>query len=350
MWLGIFPTVDVHRKKIKGVKRFLCGGKRFVMWISKQDIDHLQKAFGLRHFGSDWPCELCECNRIDGDWPNNFHNFASDANWKNTVHTRRSWRLGQTLHPLFQLPHFGCENIEPDELHIMHLGTTMYLLASVLWMLVYKLMRGTPTANMHLVWVMVTQRYSDLSTECQFSNLSLSSFCDPEKHSSKYPKLKGRGAEVKDLVAPLLFVWDHFMNKRDKMHCKVRDLLTYQLDIQSILADNAPYPFLPVGAAKNLKQLIDLYLEAYSILAQDADDKEELLWPVVPKHHWLWHLGDRCLYLNPRRGCTLVDEDFVGRMKVIVAACVHGTKAHNVPEAVVLKYIWGLHFLNTYGL
>ena len=129
-------------------------------------------------------------------------------------------------------------------------------------------------------------------------------------------------AAVKDLVAPLLYIWDHFMNRRNGMHQRVRDLLMHQLDIQTILADNAAHPFLPVNAAEDLKQHIELYLYKYSILAQDADDAEELLWPVVPKHHWLWHLGERCMYLNPRRGCTLVDEDFVGKIKVIVAASV----------------------------
>ena len=41
--------------------------------------------------------------------------------------------------------------IEPDELHIMHLGYSMYMLGLILYMLVFQVLSDAPQANMELV-------------------------------------------------------------------------------------------------------------------------------------------------------------------------------------------------------
>ena len=38
----------------------------------------------------------------------------------------------------------------------------------------------------------------------QFTNLGFSSFTGPDQPKADYPRLKGRGAEIKNLVAPVL--------------------------------------------------------------------------------------------------------------------------------------------------
>eukprot|EP00969_Alexandrium_andersonii_P008715 380472-Alexandrium_andersonii.AAC.1 len=39
-------------------------------------------------------------------------------------------------------------------------------------------------------------------------------------------------------------------------------------------------------------------------LAKDADDDGRLLWSCPAKLRWLWHLGDRARFFNPRTGST----------------------------------------------
>ena len=58
----------------------------------------------------------------------------------------------------------------------------------------------------------------------------------------------------------------------------------------------------------------------------------------------------RAYYLNPRKGNTMIDEDFVGQCKDIVAACASGTEAHRVPTKVSERYTWGKYLLEEYGL
>ena len=91
----------------------------------------------------------------------------------------------------------SCCNIEPDELHVLYLGVVMYMLGSLLWLLTYRVMTGTPASNMERLWGMICSKYSLLKTENQYGGLRLSNFIDPDHPHKAYPKLKGRGGEVK---------------------------------------------------------------------------------------------------------------------------------------------------------
>ena len=42
--------------------------------------------------------------------------------------------------------------LEVDELHVMHLGTTMYMLGAVLYLLCFHVLAGDPEDIMHGIW------------------------------------------------------------------------------------------------------------------------------------------------------------------------------------------------------
>ena len=349
-FLGTRPTISYDRQsEPENGGEPLCGGFFFVPWIVKADLDALAKCFGFRHYSAGIPCELCECTSEQNDWPNNYANFTARANWKKTLHTILTWRLGELLHPLFHLIFFSCHNIEPDELHIIHQGTSTYMYGSILWKLVYQILPGDASENMALIWGHIVERYRQLGTDAQYSNLDLSSFCDPASPQATYPRLKGSGCEVKDLLLPLQYVWAKYMDDELREHHLIKEMLSHQADIQSILSDFATEPVLPPQVSKDFQLATDLLLKKYVIVAQAADAREELLFSIVPKHHWMWHLAHRSQYLNPRRGNTMVDEDFVGHVKTLVQACVHGTKPHMVPIKVAEKMVWALYILSVYG-
>ena len=101
--------------------------------------------------------------------------------------------------------------------------------------------------------------------------------------------------------------------------------------------------------AHKLKELVCLFLKEYSILANAADKDKKLLFSVAPKFHLLWHLGARAVFLNPRKGCTMLDEDYMGECREIVAAAVHGTVPHSVPQKFLEKYCCGKSIMLLYG-
>ena len=108
--------------------------------------------------------------------------------------------------------------------------------------------------------------------------------------------------------------------------------------------------FLPVPVALEFKQRIQSFLKTYTQLAAQADAQGDVLWSEPSKFHWLWHLGDRALYMNPRTGSTLLDEDLVGKIKFIVQSCAHGTPGHLVPSKVMVKIQWLMHCILLYGV
>ena len=77
---------------------------------------------------------------------------------------------------------------------------------------------------------------------------------------------------------------------------------------------------------------------------EKADRDGDLLWQLVPKHHWQWHLAQQACWVNPRVSACMIDEDFVGQLKTIVGACVQGTPLEEVPMSVVTKVVWTMHF------
>ena len=80
----------------------------------------------------------------------------------------------------------------------------MYMLGAVLYMLCFHVLDGAPEDIMHGIWSDINDFYSKHKVQTQFSNLKIGSFHEP----GQYPKLKGKGAEIKDLVAPLSHVWN----------------------------------------------------------------------------------------------------------------------------------------------
>ena len=150
-------------------------------------------------------------------------------------------------------------------------------------------------------------------------------------------------------MAPVLYVWDKYKG-RNVDDERVARVLRLQVHMQDILSDHVSEAFLPDRAAKDFNQTVKRFLVEYSLLANAADEQGLLLFTVAPKHHHLWHLGERSLFMNPRRANCMLDEDYVGKIKEVVHSTVHGTEAHNVPENVLEKVLWGKYLLIKMGL
>ena len=162
MFAGVHPTVDWNGIPFdRGTGEFHIAGQPlcpdadffFVLWIINGDIDWFAKRLHLRPHNAVRPCDWCSADK-HGDskaWPTY---FGSDATWMSELTRAPEWRESNeaTLHMLFrELPYLSNMNIEPDELHVLHLGTSQYFLGSVLYLLVFTILDGTPAANMDTV-------------------------------------------------------------------------------------------------------------------------------------------------------------------------------------------------------
>ena len=128
------------------------------------------------------------------------------------------------------------------------------------------------------------------------------------------------------------------MRSRNRHGEKVLEVLEAQATMQTVLSEHASEPNLPLSAAKTLSDAIITMVQGTHLLAQQAQKRDKLLWNIVPKHHWAYHMALRCHLVNPRKGNTMLDEDFVGKMSSLVATSAFGTPPHEIANKVMEKY------------
>ena len=326
----------------------LAGGFFAIPFLVKGDWEHFTKTFGLRHSSSNQPCDFCRCQKGKGsdprDWPNNFNR---NARWKSGLLSPNAWRElnGGHMHMLFK--HFAFlsnANVAADEMHVMHLGVSQAILGSVLHMLVYQILPGRPLQNMERIWTEICGAYRDGGMTAQFSSLGLSSFCDPAAPNFHYPRLKGKAAEIKHLFPAIMIVWDRHMDRNSDEQKLVFRLLEEQQHLQDLIDEDATAFHMEQASSRDVCRVVDLVLSLYSRLASSADNERRLLWNVLPKHHALWHFARQAAFLHPRRGACYQDEDFMGRVKGVVQSCTAATPLHQIPNALLKKYRWGMYF------
>ena len=109
----------------------------------------------------------------------------------------------------------------------------MYTLDSVLYMLVFQMLGGSPQAYMEHAWRgLADYYYTKHRVEAQFTNLKLGIF----HHAGNYPKLSGKGADVKALVLALRHVWQEHCISFLRHHMLVQAMLQNQCEVQDLLA------------------------------------------------------------------------------------------------------------------
>ena len=88
---------------------------------------------GLMHYSSKLPCQWCVRGRLQV-FPNmRFNDVSKGATWNATLLSTHEWRASYSfLFYMLELGYITHLNMEPDELHIMHWGTSMYMLGSIM--------------------------------------------------------------------------------------------------------------------------------------------------------------------------------------------------------------------------
>lgn len=356
-WLfkGVWPPVDHNFKKWpagsddeKLANTPLAGGLRCVLFLIKGDLDYFANHFHLRHYNSNEMCDFCPAHRDMSDPTMCYNNFSAAAKWMRLLFTIAQWLAtygGSAPHYIFQVAGVSHYSIEPDELHIMYLGTVQYMLGSILYLLVYKILRERPEENMNKVWAVISQFYKDNHISVQYTNLTLTSFVDTRKPHGHYPRLKGKGAETKNVVEAVHHAWLTLVPDTFESKAEIANMLRHQVEAQNILHDFSSDLFLPKEVACQFQEHIQNVLLTYQRLAAAADASGDLLWNQPTKFHWLYHLAERSHFLNPRKACTMLDEDYVGHIKDLTHACAAGTELHDMVTKSAEKYRWGFHFL-----
>ena len=179
MYNGKHPERDWNNKKwphgsyrdnVKGTN--LCGEGDCAFFgmvvVIRGDLDWKFKTLGLRNYNrNDEPCNDCKCDTGRFNWLD----FRRNAAHRDTIWTAQAWRAA---HPnprccLFLLPFISILTQQQDFMHVAHLGVYQYMYGSILWLLAFKLLHGSPTENMKVVMAGLRAHFQGALREAELS-------------------------------------------------------------------------------------------------------------------------------------------------------------------------------------
>ena len=185
----------------------------------------------------------------------------------------------------------------------------------------------------------------EMQTCARFTSLRPSMFIpDVRAPHKKFPKLKGRGAELLNLIPVMHRVFERLVGTDLPLHRDILSCLWHQDCIQRRVRDTSAKMHMDVVDVLGLQQSIDEMLAAYSRAALKTDEHGWKIFPVLPKHHWAWHWGRKSSYMHPSRGSCWLDDNYMGVVKHIVQTCARGRSAHMMPIQIAEKIRWSSSF------
>ena len=344
LYKGVFPDEDPDGNQYREgtecyEKRYqpLAGGMYATLFIIKADLDFIHKELGLPHYGSAQPCALCEANSTTLPWTDCRPGLHA---WSGTIYSNPQWKASHPdAHALFSLTGVGTQNFIPDLLHTKHLGTDQWFYGSVLQFMVRHMMTESPEENLDSIWKDVKQVYKDMKIFDQFQSLKLSMF---ENHRA-FPKLKGKGAELRHFGQPLLHAFTKRMTSGNKQHRQIKLALEMSVKIEHIMDAYSSSYALPEPAAVEFREACYGFCGLVTLLGQHFHSSGTLLFNFTIKFHYLLHLGLLAKVINPRLAWCYKGEDFMHVNRRIIGACVRGTPNANVEAKAARKYLEGLH-------
>ena len=122
-----------------------------------------------------------------------------------------------------------------DWLRTKHLGTDQYFFGSVLHLLIYRILPNTPEDNLTEIWALCKQYIKDHQIKVCFGGMTLSMITKPTAAHSQFPRLKGKGVEVKAFGAVLRHVWQSYHDPNDMVHKKVALALKCSVHMEELM-------------------------------------------------------------------------------------------------------------------
>ena len=256
---------------------------------------------------------------------------------------------------LFKLPGVTATSYVVDLMHAKHMGTDKYYYGSVLFLLVYVMLPGTPELNLQTVWNECKLWYKNHPHHARsaFGRIVLSMITNTAAPHETFPALKGRAAEVRHLGPALLHVWNLHRHRdgRDRsIHTTIYMGLQMSVKMETILDEHPRAIKLPVAAADDFANATFDYLACFTAAADwfcfsAPLGQRRKLFSITIKAHYVAHAALQARFINPRLGWCYAGEDYMAKCKHLMAACVRGNNASKASEKFAQKYRLGMHFV-----
>ena len=81
-----------------------------------------------------------------------------------------------------------------------------------MWMLIHMLLQGTPEENLKQIWRDINRLYDEYKTVNKYWSIRMAMF-----HTKSQLKMKGKAAEIKDLLPILVEIWRKCYNSESEI-------------------------------------------------------------------------------------------------------------------------------------
>ena len=323
----------------------LANGFFGVLWALRGDLDYYSKVLDLTHYAAASCCIWCRAN-LDLHSPLCWSEFREAfCQWKNNEWSASNWLAGHPTHcVIFDLDGVSIDTVFADWMHVKHLGTDMYVFGSVLFMLCFTILGGSPDANVEKVFERLQaywQAHPSTSTT-KYQQLSIAMFCKTRTPYAQFPKLRGRAAEVKSLGPALLHVWSESMNPASTQHRQIRLLLKTSCRLEDMLDEHRELVCYPEPIAREFEGHTWSYCRLLNALSADFASSGQRLFDLTIKAHMLIHCARQSRNLNPRMTWCYSGEDFMHKIRTLAGSCLVGTKPWKYGTKFVKQYLVGL--------
>jgi len=208
-------------------------------------------------------------------------------------------------------------------------------------------MGGDHAANMAAVYTKLKNFYSVHKGLVRYSMLKLSMI---KNKKDAGPKLRGKAAQVKCLIKPLLQIWSELSDQTDNVHKRILAVLKLNSKIEDTLYMYRDMYTLPEHVHKPFVENVFAMLQIQTGLAHHfacSDDpslRTVKLFTLTQKAHFLAHISLLSVYINPVRTWCYRGEDFMKVCRALLENCVRGVSQYEVSKKIFEHYRAGLHF------
>ena len=345
IWNGTWPVMDPWGRRYpknspEGAKggQPLANGYYGCLLQICGDLDYYCLYLGLPRWSlHNNPCSQCRCN-YEGiySWLDN----RSTSQWQNTLLTPHDWKTHWTSTcELFQLPGVSALSVTMDLMHCLYLGWLQYVYGSVISLLVFDCYGGEDHLANLLAVGQYIQNFQMKNKMRQRYNRRLDQLTMFQS-GTKFPKLRGKAAEIQSLAETLWSLWSLKMDQHNEQHRLIEFLLRFNNQIHQILAEYHPrYGFLSVPLPQ-AKELFDLGLKMsqvhYQLMVFYRDGGQKLF-NLTTKTHFCLHSLFLSRWIHPAAVWCYKGEDQMQRAAKVWKSCLKGSKHFQVAKKAAWK-------------
>ncbi|OLP84827.1 hypothetical protein AK812_SmicGene34259 [Symbiodinium microadriaticum] len=268
--------------------------------------------------------------------------FGPNAEWRKHMWTTADWLKWDAMSPC---PLFAGEGgitalaVGLDWLHCKYLGTDMHVYGSILKLLCFFILPSSAINNLQTVWGDIKSFYKELGTPVRYKYITKLSMFIPAK--SPYPKLRGKGAEVKYLSEVMLKLWQKYLNPHLRVHKQIELMLRLNAAVEQTIIDYREALFFPAAVAATFATQVEKYLLLLTAVAEHY--LEDRLFDITSKTHFVQHCALQSHTLSPRAIWCFMGEDMQKKMQTLAKACVKGQGPVQATRKVAQRYRLALH-------